>query len=317
MPLKEIIDKYGRKFTWHECNGHAMLDKVVDLLLPQGLEARLEEIKNLEIRDDDIMVCTFPKAGTHWIWEIVSMVTKGQAEYATNTKTASMIDFIPIEVLNSLPSPRILNSHFSIECLPEQIFRKKIKIIHVYRNPKDLATSYYYHGKGFSWMFGEVQPFETFSEFLPYITGEYGVFSYVSVFRYFKAMERFSRENPGSVLNLHFEDMLQNSTDAVRLVAQFLNKDLSESVITDIADKCSFKNLKEAEEKIKTETDVVQKELTDAEEEKKSNLGPLSVYRKGTVGDWKNHFTVAQNEQFDKILESEFCDSDLKFTYSL
>ena len=63
MPLKEIIDKYGRKFTWHECNGHAMLDKVVDLLLPQGLEARLEEIKNLEIRDDDIMVCTFPKAG--------------------------------------------------------------------------------------------------------------------------------------------------------------------------------------------------------------------------------------------------------------
>ncbi|MEW8544921.1 MAG: sulfotransferase domain-containing protein [Candidatus Thiodiazotropha sp.] len=37
----------------------------------------------------------------------------------------------------------------------------------------------------------------------------------------------------------------------------------------------------------------------------------------GTVGDWKNHFTVAENEQFDKLLKGEFCDSDLKFTYSL
>ena len=36
----------------------------------------------------------------------------------------------------------------------------------------------------------------------------------------------------------------------------------------------------------------------------------------GTIGDWKNHFTVAENEQFDEILAQEFRDSTLKFTYT-
>ncbi|MEW8544922.1 MAG: sulfotransferase domain-containing protein [Candidatus Thiodiazotropha sp.] len=80
--------------------------------------------------------------------------------------------------------------------------------------------------------------------------------------------------------------LYQNPIDAVRQVAQFLNKDLSEGIIEDIADKCSFKNLKEAEERLKQETDVVQKKLTDAEEEKKTNLGPPSVYRKGIYNSY-------------------------------
>ena len=37
----------------------------------------------------------------------------------------------------------------------------------------------------------------------------------------------------------------------------------------------------------------------------------------GEVGDWKNHFTVAENEQFDKLLEEQFKDSAIKFKYSV
>ena len=36
----------------------------------------------------------------------------------------------------------------------------------------------------------------------------------------------------------------------------------------------------------------------------------------GTIGDWKNHFIVAENEQFDEILDREFRDSNMKFTYT-
>ena len=35
----------------------------------------------------------------------------------------------------------------------------------------------------------------------------------------------------------------------------------------------------------------------------------------GEVGDWKNHFTVAENERFDKLLEKN--KSSLKFVYSI
>ena len=37
----------------------------------------------------------------------------------------------------------------------------------------------------------------------------------------------------------------------------------------------------------------------------------------GTIGDWKNHFTVAENEQFDELLERELKESYLKFTYTI
>ena len=37
----------------------------------------------------------------------------------------------------------------------------------------------------------------------------------------------------------------------------------------------------------------------------------------GQVGDWKNHFTVAQSELFDQKTEKEMKGSIFKFDYSL
>ena len=43
----------------------------------------------------------------------------------------------------------------------------------------------------------------------------------------------------------------------------------------------------------------------------------IIVLISGEVGDWKNHFTVAEAEQFDKLLHEEFKDTNIKFTYSI
>ena len=79
----------------------------------------------------------------------------------------------PAEI-NGAPSPRVLNCHYPLKYLPTQLFEKKTKIVHVYRNPKDVAVSFYYHASSIVKRMKE-PPFQTFSEFLPFITGEYGV----------------------------------------------------------------------------------------------------------------------------------------------
>ena len=43
----------------------------------------------------------------------------------------------------------------------------------------------------------------------------------------------------------------------------------------------------------------------------------LYIYILGIVGDWKNHFTVAQNETFDKLIESEMKESIFTFEYTI
>ena len=89
------------------------------------------------------------------------------------------IYFRPSDHVDALPSPRILNTHYPVNSLPQQMTKQKTKIVHFIRNPKDIAVSLYHYLKNQSWVYGEEPPFVTFSEFLPYITGEYGVCKYI------------------------------------------------------------------------------------------------------------------------------------------
>ena len=99
------------------------------------------------------------------------MLKKGNAEYETKGKESAFLDFRPPEVIRSLPSPRILNSHYPCKQIPKGIVEKGTKIIHVMRNPKDASVSFYHHMKS---MIGG--PFlESFQDFLPLMLGDYGI----------------------------------------------------------------------------------------------------------------------------------------------
>ena len=73
------------------------------------------------------------------------MVLRGSAEYQSFTKIAANIEFSTPEMMSSLQSPRVLNTHLTQSLLPAEFIEKKCKIIHVMRNPKDVVVSLYFH----------------------------------------------------------------------------------------------------------------------------------------------------------------------------
>ena len=84
------------------------------------------------------------------------------------------------------------------------------------------------------------------------------------------------------------------------MIAQFLNKPLSDELINRIAEQCTFEGM----------TKNTSFKFTD-----KKDSG--SLLRKGVVGDWKNYFTPEQNKIFEKEVLEKLKGSGLEFDYEL
>lgn len=103
-------------------------------------------------------------AGVHWLDEIITMLVNKTTTLASGTKGQRTLEGITeLSVLDSLPSPRILNTHLSFKYIPTKHVQNKGKIVHMIRNPKDICVSLYHHAKRDVVMNYDV-PWETYFE---------------------------------------------------------------------------------------------------------------------------------------------------------
>ncbi|XP_025090231.1 sulfotransferase 1A1-like isoform X2 [Pomacea canaliculata] len=267
-----------------------------------GWEKHIADLRKMELQDDDILLCSYPKTGTHWLWEVTSMLVQGKAEYETRRKEQLMVEFVDVDMIEAMASPRILNTHLPFSMLPwQQIRDKRVKVLHVYRNPKDTAVSMYFMMKDVWKLHGKSLEFSDFFE--QFITGKV---MYGGYFNYLRQFNAFARENPTvPVLTISFEEMKRNPAAKVQQLAEFLKVPASQQLCEKIAEACSFQNMKKQDDN-KEEPEICVK----------TPLPKITMYRKGEVGDWKNYFTVAMSERMDTVVNEEMKDMPLVIQYS-
>ncbi|KAL4221760.1 hypothetical protein ACF0H5_020015 [Mactra antiquata] len=259
----------------------------------------IKNLKTFTCRDDDVFILAPVKSGTHWVWEISSMLMTSQAVTMPDNKSRFMLEHQTVPDLEIVNSPRILNSHLDIKHLPPQIFEKRLKIIHVLRNPKDVMVSFYNHVKGIRCYGYNGQWNDFFKLFLQ------NELDYGSWFSYIKDWEKYIKDNPLHPIHIvYYEDLHKNSLNEIKRLGEFLGKSPSDNLVSQISQKCQFKNMY----KDKMYPEDVRKQVF---------KGDFTMYRKGKVGDWKNWFTVKQNEEFDEIYQQEMSDTSLRFQYDL
>ncbi|XP_067093827.1 amine sulfotransferase-like isoform X1 [Osmerus mordax] len=263
----------------------------------------VDRIQNWEIRDSDVFAITYPKSGTIWMQQILLLIhSKGDVTATTGQLNSDSVPWIELmgseKTFVCAPSPRLQVSHLQYRFMPLGLRQKRGKVIYVARNPKDVLVSYYHFHKYATML----QTPKNFTEFFEnFMEGNvYGNcwFEHIQTWYSHRAEMNF--------LFLKYEDMVQDLRSVVRQMCVFLEQDLTEEQVGRVVQNSTFSTMKQNPQ---ANYKCVSASLLDHREG--------TFMRKGTIGDWKNNFTVAQNEKFNRVYQEKMKDWPLSFKWDI
>lgn len=238
------------------------------------------------VRDEDTFLVTYPKSGSHWLRCIVCLIqTKGDP---TSTFANECIPWIELRnnyrAVSNKEGSRVMASHLPTQLFPKSFFSSKAKVIYLVRNPRDVLVSGYYYLNALELIKEQVPWKIYFDNFMQ------GKVYFGSWFEHTHGwISLREREN---VLVLSYEELKKDTRNAIKKICEFLGEKLESGELDLVLKYSSFEIMKENWKSQKTLF-------------KKENL---FLMRKGITGDWKNHFTVAQAEAFDKAFQEKAAD---------
>ncbi|XP_048505631.1 luciferin sulfotransferase-like [Athalia rosae] len=284
-------------------------------VLPPNYALYGPKIRDMEIREDDVWLVSYPRTGSHWAQEMtwcigndfdyeqaqtLSVLRNPLLELSALLVSGEYVDWFSklgnsVENVERTPSPRYVKSHLPWDLLPSQLKIKKPKIIYVTRNPKDACVSFYYYCK---LLHGLKGTFEEFAEL--FLQGMVPMGSFWN-----HVLKFWEHRNDENILFLTYEEMQKDQAGAIRKTAKFLNKVVTASQVSGLCEHLKFSKMA-ANPAVNLEYMIGKSEDSD-----------LKFIRKGKVGDWRNHMSVELAERFDQWTEINTKGSGLKLEYKL
>lgn len=255
--------------------------------------------RTIETRDGDICFISFPKSGSTWLSHVIYLIVHNGETPTKNTLRSSLhwvASSWPYprsrKELEALPSPRIFKSHMPYHmAVGGEPVEAPCKYIYIARNPKDVAVSYYHFESGKKWSGNYSGSWEHWLDaFLKGRIQRGDWFDHV--------LSWWIHSQAENILFLRYEDMKNDFDRVLNTLCEFLGYELADDRKAIIKDKTSFSKMKKDEFSSMHEI---------------PELG--SFFRKGQIGSWKDRFTVAQSEDFDRYYEERMHGSDLVFQF--
>nr|XP_006131364.1 sulfotransferase 6B1-like [Pelodiscus sinensis] len=275
--LLQYLDKVKGKTS------EELLFSYKGVLYPIGLcsAETFQALDTIEFRHDDVFLAVYPKCGTNWILHILSDLINA---VPNNTGGSSKERIYGLEFetpekfqkIKNAPSPRIFSTHLLYDDLPKAVFENKVKIVLVFRNPKDAAVSYYHFYNNNPGL-PDISSWDEF--FQKFMSGEVTWGSY-----YDHALSWNKHMDEENIMIITYEEMKENLHGGVKQIADFLGFSLPEEKIQSIAENATFES------------------MSNKSQETHGKFAPM-LFRKGGIGDWKNLFTEAQSQKMDAKFE--------------
>nr|XP_060636351.1 sulfotransferase 2B1-like isoform X1 [Anolis sagrei ordinatus] len=257
--------------------------------------------RSFQVRDSDVFNLTYPKSGTTWMQEILTLIhSDGNPTLAQSMPSWERVPWLEQNTgatyLEDRPSPRLISSHLPPFIFPESFFTSQAKVIYTVRDPRDVCVSLYYYAKMSSFLDYR----EDFGEFLEMFCS--GKILFGTWFDHVKSWLTYKDQT--NFLLLTYDELLKNLQDSVLRICRFLGKELDAAAVVSVVENASFESMKGNK--------MVNYSLVP---DCVMNHSISPFLRKGISGDWRNHFTPEQTDSFQRLYQEKMKDVELRFPW--
>ncbi|CAN1784374.1 Cytosolic sulfotransferase 5 [Linum perenne] len=250
-------------------------------------------------REDEVVIlASNPKTGTTWLKALSHCILFRDEE---DDLLIKMNPHLCVPYLDARSSPvdpdkeqgRLFNTHLSYSYLPDSI-KNDCKLVYITRDPKDTLVSHWHF---FNKIFEHNQdPLKLERAAKIFCSGQIPFGPYWDhVLEYWEATQR----SPEKVMFIKYEDLCHDPKPHVRKLASFLGKPFGDNdddaEVENVIWRSSFDRLKDLDVNKTGKSYPSQVKV----------LAPLlknsHFFRRGKVGDWRNHLTMEMVERIDNV----------------
>lgn len=258
-------------------------EKLGELVADAGRVSNfLTGYSRFEPRESDIWIATYPRSGTTWSQYLLVLLHHGvdvQFEHIHDVspwfERSLALGSLRAEELNGMASPRIFKTHLPASWVPE-----RGRVLHVHRDGKDVARSYFaLYRKYLGYQGSFAQFFERFLR---------GDLQYRSWFDFERGWSQRRRER--NVLSVAYESMRAEPEAMIGQIASFMGLRKTPEEIAAVAAATDIAAMKKIEPKFDHAVLVL----------RERGVQSSSFIRDGQVGAGAKELSPEQEKAFEK-----------------